>query len=161
MYLDVWDELTAMERRLDDVFRTFVGPRARLTFPELPTGIRRPFVPPVDVFSKNGGLVIRAGLPGIDPTKDVSVTFEPGAVVIRGVRKHDEAIKEQDYVRMETFYGAFERHVPLPEGVDEKKVTAEYKDGLLEITVPVTKRMEVGTTKSIPIKTTAKAVKAA
>ena len=160
MDLDVWDELTAMERRLDDVFRTFVGPRTRLTFPAQPTGIRRPFVPAVDVFSRNGGLVIRAGLPGIDPTKDVTVTFEPGELVIRGERRHEETIKEEDYVRMETFYGAFERHIPLPEGVDGKKVTAEYRDGLLEIIVPVTKALGVGTTKSIPIKT-AKAVKAA
>jgi HSP20 family protein len=153
VYFDVWDELTGLERRLDDVFRTFVAPLSRLTFVPVPMRMRKPFVPAVDVLARDGGLVIRAELPGIDPAKDIQITFEPGELVIRGERKHEEEVKEDTYYRMESSYGSFERHIPLPEGVDEKKVTAEYADGVLRITVPIPKALEAGKAKTITIKT--------
>ena len=54
MKADVWDEMQALERRFDDLFRVFVGPRARFVAPELTSGFHAPFVPATDVFARNG-----------------------------------------------------------------------------------------------------------
>jgi HSP20 family protein len=155
MELDLWDEMMGLERRFDDVLRTFLGPRARTWFPALPTGLRRPFVPAVDMFARKDDLVIRVELPAIDPKKDVTVTIEEGNLVIRGERREREEVKEEHYYRMEASFGAFERRIPIPEGVDEKKIQAEYKDGVLEVLIPaIAKQMEEPKAKTIPIKTT-------
>lgn len=137
--IDVWDEMMAMERRVDDLFRALLGPRARMSFPALPSGIRRPFAPATDVFARNGNLVIQIELPGIDPEKDVSVAIEEGDLVIRGERKRVSEVGEGDYYRMEASYGSFERHVAVPEGTKDADVKAEYKDGILEIVLPSAK----------------------
>ncbi len=160
MQIELWDEMAALERRMDELFRTFLGPRARLTFPALPMRLRRPFVPAIDVFSRGMDLVVRMELPGIDPVKDVAVTMEEDELVIRGERKRREEVKEEHYYRMEASYGAFERHIPIPEGVDEGKIKAEYVDGVLEVVVPAAAKAMPPKARSIPIRTT-KVVKAA
>ncbi|MBI2238229.1 MAG: Hsp20/alpha crystallin family protein [Actinobacteria bacterium] len=160
MQIELWDEMAALERRMDELFRTFLGPRARLTFPALPMRLRRPFVPAIDVFSRGKDLVVRMELPGIDAVKDVAVTMEEDELVIRGERRRKEEVKEEHYYRMEASYGAFERHIPIPEGVDEGKIKAEYVDGVLEVVVPAAAKAMPPKARSIPIRTT-RAVKAA
>lgn len=146
---DVWDELMAVERRMDEFLREMMGPRARTYFLE-----PRRFAPAIDVYRKDGDLVTRIELPGIDPAKDVDVSVEEGDLVIRGERKKTEEVKEEDYYRMEASYGAFERRTPLPEGVNEKDVKAEYHDGILEVHMPAPKAaLEAPKSKKIPIKT--------
>lgn len=154
---ELWDEMMSLERRIDDLFRGLVGPRFRSFFPALPalpSALERPFVPPCDVYRKDGEMVVRLELPGIDPEKDVKVTIEDGDLVIRGERKRTEEIKEEDYYRMETSYGSFERWIPLPEGVKEEDIRAEYHDGLLEIHVPAQELAPSKKVKAIPVKTT-------
>jgi HSP20 family protein len=155
MEFDLWDELMAMERRMDALFRGFLGTRARPWYPVLPTGFRQPFLPAADVYATDRDLIVRLELPGVDPAQDVTVTVEDGVLIVRGERKRHEEIKEEDYYRMESSYGAFERHVPLPEGYEEKAIKAEYRDGVLEIVVPgIKKALEKGKpeVKAIPIK---------
>jgi HSP20 family protein len=136
MEFDLWDELMAMERRLDNLFRPFLGSRGRTWFVELPVGLRQPFLPATDVYETDGNLAVRVELPGMDPAKDVSVTIEEGNLVVRGERKRSEEFKEEDFYRMEASYGTFERRIPLPEGVQDENIKAEYKDGILHIVVP-------------------------
>lgn len=156
MELDLWDEMRTLERRFDDLFRAFVGPRARVFFPTAARGWHRPFVPAIDVFVRKEDLVVRMDLPGIDPAKDVKVTVQDGELVIWGERKQKEEIKDERFHRMEASYGAFERHIPLVEGLDEKKIKAEYRDGVLEIVMPAAARaLETPKAKVIPIKTAA------
>jgi len=148
-----WDEMQSLERRVDELMRTFFGSRTILG--------RKAFVPPTDVFEREGDLVIRTELPGLDPVKDVKVSFEDGAVVIEGERRQKEEIKEDAYYRMETSYGAFTRRVPLPEGIDEATITAEYKDGVLQVVVPkAVAELKAPKVREIPVHT-AKAIKAA
>lgn len=152
--LDIWDELRAVERRIDDLFRTFLGPRSLITFPALPEGLRRPFIPAVDVFSRNGDLVVRAELPGIDPDKDVQVTLAEGEVVIRGERKHTEEIRQERYYRAEASYGAFERHVPVPKQTTDKDIEASYDKGVLEVVIKGAAAVEPPAgAKQIPVQT--------
>ena len=161
MKLEVWDEIAALERRMDDLMRAFLGPRVRLSYPTLPLFLRRPFVPATDVFARNGDLVVRLEVPGIDPATDVNVTVEGGELVIRGERKQKEEVEEERYYRMEASYGAFERHIPVPEGIDEGKVKADYADGVLEVTfLAAAKEIEAPKAKTIPVQA-ARKVKAA
>jgi HSP20 family protein len=156
MELDLWDEMRTLERRFDDLFRAFVAPKARVYFPAVPKAWHRPFAPATDVFARKDDLVIRMELPGIDPAKDVKITVQDGELLISGERKKKEEIKEDHFYRMETSYGAFERHIPLFEGLDETKIKAEYREGILEVVMPAAaKAMEAPKAKIIPIKTAA------
>jgi HSP20 family protein len=151
LVLDIWDDMRAMERRMDDLFRAFLGPRSLVTFPALPVGLRRPFLPAIDVFSRNGDLVVHAELPGIDPDKDVQVTLADGEVVIRGERKRTEEIKEESYYRAEASYGAFERHVAVPKETRDSDIAATYDNGVLEVVIKVPTAVEASKGKEIPV----------
>jgi len=157
--LELWDEMMGLERRMDDLFRTYLGPRARITFPAFREGLRRPFVPATDVFARKGDLVVRLELPGVDPKKDVKVTVDDGVLVIKGERESTEEIEDEDFYRMESCYGSFERDVPIPEGVKEKDIKAGYANGVLEIVMPGAAKpaVEPHEAKEIPIHTAAKA----
>lgn len=151
--IEVWDEIAAIQRQTDELIREFLGPRARLSYPALPLFMRRPFLPVTDVFTRGDDVVVRLEVPGIDPEKDVSVTFEDGQLVIRGERHRTEEVKEDEYHRMEAAYGTFVRRFPIAEGVDEKKIVAEYSDGILEVTVPkAAKVAEAPKAEAIPVK---------
>jgi len=154
MKLAVYEEIGELERRMDDLMRSFLGPRARLTRPVLPLFLPKPFVPVTDVFVRDEDLMIRVELPGIDPATDVTVSVEDGHLVIRGERKQVGDVKEEAYYRLETVYGTFERFIPLPEGFDEGEIEAAYEDGVLEVIVPAAaKALEPLKPRTIPIKT--------
>lgn len=138
---DIWAEMMALERRMDEMFRSLFGTRARFEFPALREGIKRPFVPATDVYKKEGNLIVALELPGIE-MKDVTVTLEDGELVVRGERKASKEITEEDYYRLETSYGSFERHIPVPERTKEDDVKASYRNGILEIALPVAEEKE-------------------
>ena len=148
-----WDDLFAMERRIDEFMRSFLGTRTVFG--------RKEFVPPIDIFERKGDLVVRMEAPGLDPAKDVKVTVKEGLLVISGERHFKEEVEEKDFYRMETSYGTFTRSVPLPEGFDEDTITAEYKDGVLEVVAPqAAKALEAPQPKEITVRVP-KAIKAA
>jgi HSP20 family protein len=78
-------------------------------------------------------LVVRAELPGLDPDKDIKVEVFEGALVISADRTEKVEKNEEHYHRSEFRYGALTRSIPLPKGVDEKSISATYKDGVLEV----------------------------
>jgi HSP20 family protein len=124
---------------------------ARTMQPFFPLAGRR-YVPPVEVFEKGADLHVKVELPGIDPEKDVTVTVEEGYLKIRGERKETTEAKEEGYYRRESLYGVFERHVPIPTGIKESAIKADYKNGILEIVVPeFTKVPEQVKPKRIPV----------
>lgn len=109
---------TRFERLLDDF-----EPRGRMS------------TPAVDVVRDDGHLVIKADVPGIKP-EEIDIEVADGLLTVSG--KHEETAESEDeqFVRRERRYGAFTRRVPLPEGVDPKKIKATTKDGVLEVTIP-------------------------
>jgi len=114
--------------------------------------------PAVDVISRGDDLVVRVELPGVDPQKDVEVGFHDGALTIKGQRRHVERTEGERYIRLESSYGAFQRMIPLPEGVRADDITATYADGVLEIVVPKAAQLASPAGRSIPIRTPASQV---
>lgn len=157
---DYWEEITTLERRMDDVLRGFLGARVPLAYPSLPLFVRKPFAPAMNVFRRDDDLVIRTELPGIDPEKDIRITTRDHELVIEGERRQEEEVEEEAYYRMEATYGIFERRIPIPDGVDDDKIAATYTDGVLEVVVPAAAAELPAEHRQIPVKT-AKAVKGA
>lgn len=125
--LDPLQELTRMENRMR---RLFEEPFA-LPFVTEPM----PWAPPMDITEKDGSLVFTAELPGLKK-EDVEIDLANGVLTIRGEKKIDVERKEQDVHFTERGYGAFRRSFTLPGPVDETKVLAEFKDGVLKVTLP-------------------------
>lgn len=105
----------------------------------------------VDVVQRDEDLVIRAEMPGVLPDNiDISVT--EGMLTIRGER-HEEETRHEDYVVREMSFGMFERSMSLPEGVDPATIRAEYRDGILEVTLPHARQLAEPKALRIPIET--------
>jgi HSP20 family protein len=85
----------------------------------------------------DGVLHIRAEAPGIDPETDAEVTVDDGILRVRVERRKDERTETEGRVRSEFRYGSFARAVSLPKGTDAAKVTATYRDGILDVSVPM------------------------
>lgn len=93
------------------------------------------WAPDIDVFQKSNELTIRADLPGLK-RDEVSVELTDDAVTIQGERKHEKEEEREGYYRSERSYGSFCRVIPLPEGVITEQAKANFRDGVLEITMP-------------------------
>ena len=93
------------------------------------------WAPAVDIYEHEGNIVLKAELPGIDP-KDVDVRLENNTLTLRGERQLDNEVKQESYHRVERAYGAFTRSFTLPSVVDQDKIKADYKDGVLKVTLP-------------------------
>jgi HSP20 family protein len=91
----------------------------------------------VDEFRDGDTQVIRADLPGIDPDKDVSVTVSDGMLRIDAERRVEKDTQDKGYTRHELRYGSLTRTLPLAEGAGDADIKASYRDGILEIRVPV------------------------
>src|SRR4051794_4360683 len=107
----------------------------------------RPWTPGVDIYEGENDLVLKADVPGID-LQDIDIRLENGTLTIKGERKLEGDKNGRGYHRMERVYGAFARSFALPDTVDTEKVTADYKDGVLTITIP---KKEVAKPRSVKI----------
>ncbi len=95
----------------------------------------RPWSPAVDIYENENDLVLKADLPEIDP-KTVGIQLENGTLTLKGERKFEEQKESKGFHRIERSYGAFVRAFSLPDTVDGEKVKADYKNGVLTVTLP-------------------------
>jgi len=106
-----------------------------------PPALRRLFepdgtwAPSMDVFERDGYLIVKAELPGIKK-EDLEIHLDRGDLVIRGERKAEKEVKEENYYRMERSYGIFQRRLPIPFEVKPDQIEATFTDGVLEVRVP-------------------------
>jgi HSP20 family protein len=123
--------LADMRDEMDRLWEAITG-RARV-FPQMQ--FQR--MPAVDVFEKDNMLHVKAELPGLTQ-KDVEIECHEDGLTISGEKKEEKQVKEEKYYRSERSYGKFVRHIPLPKGADAEKAEAEFKDGVLEVQIPLT-----------------------
>jgi HSP20 family protein len=95
----------------------------------------RTWAPPVDIYETENDIVLKAELPGVDP-KDVEVKVEDNTLYLKGERKFEKEVANENYHRVERSYGSFARSFSLPNSINTEKVKAEFKDGLLTLTLP-------------------------
>lgn len=150
--LNPWSALSDLQREMNDVMRSVFG-RSGLSLPgttDAPRTPARSWTPAVDVFSRGGDLVVRAELPGVDAEKDVDIQVADGVLTIRGQRRAEHRDEGTNYFRMETTYGAFERSLPLPEGINPDDIRATHRQGILEVVVPGA--AQVAPARKIPVR---------
>lgn len=145
MALMRWSPLEEMSRLRDEMDRVFqqlvpVG-ETRL----LPVSER--WMPSVDVFERDGNLVVEAELPGMKK-EEVDIHVEDHSLVLTGETKREEEKREEGYYRRERHYGRFERVVPLPAGVKTEEAKAKFENGVLQVEIP---RSEEAKGRKIPI----------
>jgi HSP20 family protein len=105
----------------------------------VPTFERMPeatWIPELEVFERDGRFVVRADLPGMK-REDVKVNVQENMLILEGERKVEEEVKKDNFHRTERSYGSFFRSLPLPEGVKLDKIEATFKDGVLEVAMPL------------------------
>ena len=127
------------ERDMDRIMEDFVGRRFRPWWPERwfradEIELRAPLV---DVFEEKDDIVVKAEVPGIDKD-NIEVTLSDSTLTIKGEKKKQEEVKEENYYRSERHYGSFVRAVELPKEVHADKVKASFKNGILEVRMPKT-----------------------
>ncbi len=98
------------------------------------------YVAPVESFVRNNMFVVRAYLPGLEP-KDIDISVLANVLTIRGERKNNGEIDDQDYIQREVAYGPFERRISIPGVAKTDEVKAEFKKGVVEISIPLSKEV--------------------
>jgi HSP20 family protein len=126
--------LSDFRREFDQMFNRFFDWRPFREEQALTEG----FIPAIETSIDKDGKKFRCHvmLPGVDP-KDVNLQAMGNTLTISGERSSSRETKESDYLHREITYGSFQRLIELPEGVDKDKLTAEYRNGLLEISAPM------------------------
>ena len=99
------------------------------------------FLPPTDVVVGEGDMVLTMDLPGLT-TDDLDIEVLDGALTIKGVRKRPELPENARWGHAERTFGAFERRVNLPDGVDPERIMASMENGVLSLIVPKPERMK-------------------
>jgi len=134
MALARWDpfrDLVNLQERMNRLFEDSMA-RSKMTDEEMAMGS---WTPSVDIFETPERVVLRADLPGIEQS-DIDVRIENNTLTLRGERKFQKETTEEDYHRIERSYGAFSRTFQLPGTIDQEQISAQHKDGVLEIVLP-------------------------
>lgn len=130
-------EMTKSNRWLRNPFEMIRTMTPGMAWDELPKLFTaHAWMPKLDVFEKEGELVVKADLPGV-LKENVKVTLDDNFLVIQGERKEEKEVREESYFRSECEYGSFYRRLPLDFKMDPGLIKATFKDGVLEVKVPI------------------------
>ena len=122
-------ELSSIHERMNRLFGEAFGPSRA---PE--EGWIRSWEPAVDIYEADDSIVVKAEVPGVERDQ-VGVEVKDGILTLRGERKFEREVKEENYHRIERSYGSFQRSFTLPSSVDPEKVRATLRNGVLEVTL--------------------------
>lgn len=128
---DPFQEMSALQESMNRLFSD-VRAQAPVRGEEIVQGA---WIPAVDIFETNEAIVLKAELPGIT-AQDISVEVKDNTLTLKGEKKFEKEVKEENYHRVERSYGSFQRAFTLPGTIHQEKVKAKFKDGILEITLP-------------------------
>jgi HSP20 family protein len=130
-WTDPFRDFTQLQDRLNRAFSDAYG---RSDEGLLSSGT---WLPPVDIYqSGEHQLVLKAEIPDMT-REDIDVTVDKGTLTIKGEKKFSGEVKEEQFHRIERRYGTFSRSFSLPTSVDPSRVAAEYKNGVLTVTLPL------------------------
>lgn len=128
-------DLPVSSRIFPEISRFFDDFLSDFPVPGWLTSAGESWVPAVDILEKDGNLILEAELPGLKE-KDIELRLEGNVLTLRGERKMAKEEKQNDFHRMERYYGTFSRSFTLPDTVESDKIKAEYKNGILVVTIP-------------------------
>ncbi len=133
-----WDpvrDLSSIQEKMNQLFEdTFSRTRGRDE--ALGKGM---WTPSVDIFETEEAVVVKAEIPGVERDQ-ISVEIKDGILTLHGERKFEKEVKEENYHRIERAYGTFHRSFSLPSSVEQDKISAKFKEGVLEVTLPKKER---------------------
>jgi len=125
-----------MDRMFDGFFRRGMMRPWRFEWPTFPEmALPEMKIPKVDVVDRENEVLVKAEIPGVDK-KDIDISVGEDTVTIKGETRREEKEEKGDYYRCEISHGAFSRTVALPAAIDGAKAKANFKDGVLELTLP-------------------------
>jgi len=139
------DPFSLLRRRMDEIFEDFLGYPEGRKFGASLNGFR----PDADIVENDGEIKVSVELPGMDE-KDIEVSIDRDSLVLRGEKREEKTDNAKGYYRMERTYGSFMRAIPLPAEIDQNKVNASFKKGVLTIRLPKSETA-LSRTKKIPI----------
>jgi HSP20 family protein len=134
MALIRWDpfrEMSALQERMNRLMSDY-RTRAPWAEEEMAQGN---WVPPVDIYETKESIVLNVELPGV-VKENITLEVKDSTLTLKGEKKLEKDVKEESYHRMERTYGSFMRAFTLPSTVQQEKVKARFKDGVLEVTIP-------------------------
>jgi HSP20 family protein len=141
---DPFEMIEQLSNEMDRMFQSFAfRPFSWRRGGEESSALRTMWSPEVDVHEEGNQLKVCVDLPGI-PRENVKVDIEDGAITVQGERHEErtEGGEGQRVRRMERRYGSFYRTIPLPDEADVEQAKANMKDGVLEITLPITEKIQ-------------------
>jgi HSP20 family protein len=130
MRWDPFGEVLRMQRDMDRIYS-----RMGLGEGRQGEGQSETWMPKIDIRQRGDDITVHAELPGMKP-EDVDIEFTDGVLTISGHRQMQEEKEEEGWLVRESSYGSFQRSIAVPENVDPSSISADYRDGILEITVP-------------------------
>lgn len=148
-YNEVNDPFDAMQRHMDHLFDDFLGEAGLSPWSSFGESLGA-FSPQVDVSETDKEIKISAELPGL-AENDVEVSLSRNVLMISGEKKQEKEDKGENYYHVERSYGSFKRSVPLSSEVEADQVTAQFKNGILTVTLPKTAEAQ-RQTKKISVK---------
>lgn len=148
--ITAWRPLRELEEmRVEDIFG-----RSRPTFwPR--AAEEKGWVPSIDIFEKDSKVILKMELPGIKE-EDIDVSVDGDMLNIKGEKKTESEVKEEDYYQSERSYGSFIRSISIPSSIDSGKIVADYEDGVLQVTMPKINGVK---SKKVPVAVKKKAAK--
>ncbi len=125
--------VSSVDRDFDTVFDSF------FKAPVFRSEYNCDFMPRIDIVEEKDSISLQIELPGMKKD-EIKVVVEDGALTVSGERKQETRDEDTNYIRVERDHGSFSRSFTLPENIDSERVSAEYKDGLLHITMQKTEK---------------------
>jgi len=134
MAITRWDpfrDLNILQERMNRVFEDAAVRGWKSDEPSATTS----WSPAVDIYETDSEIMVQAELPGVD-RKDIALQLENNVLTLKGDRRFEKETNQENYHRIERSYGGFSRAFTIPTTVDEEKIRADYKDGILKIALP-------------------------
>ncbi|TAE60839.1 MAG: Hsp20/alpha crystallin family protein [Nostocales cyanobacterium] len=126
-----WKEIENLESRVNRLFEDFVP----ATLKELNQLNNVARIPAAEMTETEDAIILRLEVPGME-AKDLDIQVTEDSVSISGERKFQNDVNDKSKTRSEFYYGQFQRVIPLPVAIQNTQVTADYKDGILHLTLP-------------------------